>query len=55
MEMLEDKEYVLNTYLDERDTEGMDLGLSDSNMVFEEEVELTNRRIMTGKQRTVWR
>ena len=37
-------------HVDEKDVKDMLMGLSDSNIDFEEDVELTNRSIVTEKQ-----
>ena len=57
METKEDNEYILKTYIDKKDERDMDIdidmGIDDSNLEFEEEVELTGKRIVTEKKKRV--
>ena len=55
IETKEDNEYILKTYDDKKDERDMDIdidmGIDDSNLEFEEEVELTRKRIVTENKR----
>ena len=50
MDTKEDNEYILKTYDDKKDERDMDIdidmGIDDSNLEFEEEVELIGKRIV---------